>query len=563
MTWYMILLIVILAVLVVWVIIDIVVTLLTYNAMKVKAKQSQLAYEKLKKDLGIVTDSEVSFLIHPDRFGEMLSSCFSHNGFPRYRIVLLFLRLKAVIRLYKKEKILQTGAAAASLTLAGELAAEIGAIRNHSTVKPMVETDVAFAGLQVVRLYMMGYSKKQEVAAPRFASALRVDNALNGSFYKYRCADDRYFSAHVYYESQKAKLMKALGLTAKPEDFNLDGLKGDKKLVAAAVKNYPAEDLEKLAFDCGACGCVLRSHEQWQATDFGKAVCEMPLIRSEKVGDAPRKDYGRCGEDLPLKGIKVLDLTHIIAGPAASRILAEYGADVLLVRRGKFVGQEQAMLELDGWAGKNSIQLDFNVPEQLALCKELIKKADVVTYSYQNGVLDNFGLSREEIHRLNPNVIYGSLMCFSDTVWKDKPGWAPLAEDVTGLSIRNGSLKKPKNLNGVPLDYIPGFMLAIGVLNAIKQNLLAGGSYNVTGSLTRTAEWLHEISDEAEKKTPVATATSIKRLGLPQFSSVLVSVPETSVGPLLYPTPATVVVGQPSSIPAMTFHDGQTGFSGQ
>jgi uncharacterized membrane protein YjfL (UPF0719 family) len=219
MTWYMILLIVILAVLVVWVIIDIVVTLLTYNAMKVKAKQSQLAYEKLKKDLGIVTDSEVSFLIHPDRFGEMLSSCFSHNGFPRYRIVLLFLRLKAVIRLYKKEKILQTGAAAASLTLAGELAAEIGAIRNRSTVKPVVETDVAFAGLQVVRLYMMGYSKKQEVAAPRFASALRVDNALNGSFYKYRCADDRYFSAHVYYESQKAKLMKALKINGQTGRF--------------------------------------------------------------------------------------------------------------------------------------------------------------------------------------------------------------------------------------------------------------------------------------------------------------------------------------------------------
>ena len=78
----------------------------------------------------------------------------------------------------------------------------------------------------------------------------------------------------------------------------------------------------------------------------------------------------------------MLDLTHIIAGPACSRILAEYGADVLLVRRGDFKHQEQAMLEFDGWAGKHSIQLDFNVPEQLERAKQPIREADVVTYSY-------------------------------------------------------------------------------------------------------------------------------------------------------------------------------------
>ena len=560
MTWYMILLIVISAILLAFVLVDVLITILTYQAMRKKAVQSQRAYEKIKKDLGIDTDSDIEFLVHPDRFGEMLSACFHHNGFPRYRIVLLFLRLKAVIRLYKKEKILQTGAAAGALTLAGELAAEIGNIRNGVQSKPVVKTDVAFAGLQVVRLYMMGYSKKQEFAAPRFDSALRVDNALNGSFYKYQCADGRYFSAHVYYESQKAKLMKALKIETAPADFNLDSLKGDKKAVAAAVKAYNAEDLEKLAFDCGACGCVLRSRDEWETTDFGKAVCEMPLIRSVKVADIPKKIYGPCHGELPLKGIKVLDLTHIIAGPACSRVLAEYGADVLLVRRGKFIEQEQAMLELDGWAGKNSIQLDFNVPEQLELCKKLIKEADVVTYSYQNGVLDHFGLSREAIHELNPNIIYGSLMCFSDSVWKDKPGWAPLAEDVTGLSIRNGSKKKPKNLNGVPLDYIPGFMLAIGVLNAIKANLLQGGAYNVTGSLTRTAQWLHEVSDDDEKKVALTTKSKIVRASLPLFEEAVIPAKETAVGPLLYPTPATVVEGLPSSVTAMNFHDGQTGF---
>jgi len=564
MEWFQVLFFILAGILVAYLFIDTFTALLVYLALKKKGAQAQLAYEKMKKDLDIETASTVEFVVYPDRFTQMLVAAFRHNGFTRYRIVLLLLRLKAIFRLYKKEKILQTGASAASLTICADLACQIGDLRNGqaSPSAPTIKTDVAFAGLQVVRLYMTGYSKTQPFAKSRFDSALRVDNALNGSFYKYQCQDGKYFSAHVYYESQKAKFMKALNLPAKPEEFILDSLKKDRKTVAKFVKAYKAEDLEKLAFDCGACGCVLRSREEWEKTDFGAAVCSMPLIRSVRLGDSPKKDYGRCRGALPLAGIKVLDLTHIIAGPACSRILAEYGADVLLVRRGTFENQEQAMLELDGWAGKNSIQLDFENPEQLKTCKELIKKADVVIYSYQNGALDRFGLSREEIHLLNPNLIYGSLMCFSDTIWEDKPGWAPLAEDATGLSIRNGSRAKPKNLNGVPLDYIPGFILAIGVLNAIKMNLLNGGSYNVTGSLTRTAEWLHEVSDLDEKRIVLPTSTKIGRGNAPMWKKAVQEVQSTAVGTIFFPAPATYVEGLPSQVDVMRFTDGNLDWKG-
>jgi hypothetical protein len=103
-------------------------------------------------------------------------------------------------------------------------------------------------------------------------------------------------------------------------------------------------------------------------------------------------------------------------------------------------------------------------------------------------------------------------------------------------------------------------MLAIGVLNAIKANLLQGGAYNVTGSLTRTAQWLHEVSDDDEKKVALMTKSKIVRASLPLFEEAVIPVKETAVGPLLYPTPATVVEGLPSSVTAMNFHDGQTGF---
>ena len=139
-------------------------------------------------------------------------------------------------------------------------------------------------------------------------------------------------------------------------------LSQDKREMAEVVSRYDALDLEERSFACGACGCMIRSREEWEATEVGKAVKAMPLIRQEKESDGPVPDWGKPNSRGPLSGVKVLDLTHIIAGPACSRILAEYGADVLLVRRGTYVEQEQAMLEFDGWAGKNSIQLDFNIP---------------------------------------------------------------------------------------------------------------------------------------------------------------------------------------------------------
>ena len=527
------------------------------KAMMHKAEEARICYENLKKETGINPKSNVVFNVNNKRAVKMVSACFKDNPFPRVKVVLCYLRLKAVIRLFKKEKVKQTGPASAVLALNAAEADEIFEIRNESKNENPVVCDVAFAGLQVIRLYMMAYQGNDTFINERCTSGMRVNNALNGSFYKYKTLDSRYFSAHVYYESQKEKLMNALKFEKSPKNFTMNTLKEDKKNTASKVKAYKGLQLEELAFNSGACGCMLRDRCEWEASEVGKAVCNMPLFRLLKVSDAPVKNYGRSGKKGPLSGVKVLDLTHIIAGPACTRILAELGADVLLVRRGKFEKQEQAMLELDGWAGKHSIQLDFNVPSELKRAKELVKEADVIVSSYQYGVFDKFGLSCHDIHKLNPNVIYGSLMCFSDSVWRERPGWAPLAEDITGLSIRNGSRLKPKNLNGVPLDYIPGFILASGILKAIKLTLLYGGAYNVTGSLTRTAYWLHECTDICHKKEFSELDSEIKEgLDYKIWEEVLKEVFNNAVGTVKFPSPATYQKGQADQIQNMNFTDG-------
>ncbi len=220
------------------------------------------------------------------------------------------------------------------------------------------------------------------------------------------------------------------------------------------------------------------------------------------------------------------------------------------------------MLELDGWAGKNSIQLDFNIPKELERAKELVKEADIVICSYQNGALDRFGLSENDIHDLNPNVIFGSLVCFSDSVWQTRPGWAPCAEDITGLSVRNGSLENPVNLNGVPLDYIPGMILFSGIMRALKLQITEGGAYSVHGSLTRGGYWLHECTDlwENGKKPNQKNSTLSKEHSVKIWEQVFHKVENTAVGDVYFPAPATFVGESANVFDNMHFTDGNHGF---
>lgn len=534
---------------------------MSQKVLEHKAMQAQVIFDDLTEKFGIKAIPTV-FVADPHREAQFRQACLKNNPFPPpVNVTILKKRVPAVDLLFQEEKVLQTPAIAAVLAACSSVATEIGELRGDDVSGAETICDVAYAGMQAIRLYMAGH-KGKAFAKSRVMSAIRVNNAFNGSFFKYRAKDGRYVSFHVYYQNQQVKLAAALPYSKPGEKYTMLSMSRDKKEMASVVGRYSALDLEDRSFACGACGCMIRSREEWESTEVGKAVIAMPLIRQEKEFESAVPEWGKPNSRGPLSGIKVLDLTHIIAGPACSRILAEYGADVLLVRRGSFVEQEQAMLEFDGWAGKNSIQLDFNVPEQLARCKELIKEADIITYSYQNGALDKFGLSEAEIRKLNPNVIYSNLMCFSDTVWKDRPGWAPLAEDITGLSVRNGTLEKPVNLNGVPLDYFPGFILALGTLLAVVRKLREGGGYKVTTSLTRGAQYLHECTDLCEKGTGGPHNSSVAHhCDESVWDSVLQNVAGCAIGTAGFPGPGTINTVYPSNPRNLKFMDGQTGWN--
>lgn len=524
-----------------------------------KAEDASLIYDDLKTRFQL-EDHDITFYADENKHETLKANIRKPNPFPfPLDAVIRSKRKPAVEQLFEKENIVQTAAIAATLTAIQALGLEIGALRGDKTEDAEIHTDIAYSGFQAVRLYFCDYQNKVFTKS-RNQSAVNVDNSFNGSFFKYTAKDDRQVSFHAYYQSQVAKLSKALKMKKSYEKYTLFSLPFDKKELAKKCRQYNAEELQELAFDCGACGCKIQTREEWENSEVGKAVMAMPLVRIESEGNGEVFRLDSNTERGPLAGIKVLDLTHIIAGPCCSRLLAELGADVLMIRRKDYCHQEQAMLELDGWGGKNSIQLDFNKEEELQKAKELIRGADVITLSYQHGCFDHFGLSYEEIRRLNPNVIFSELVCFSDSVWYTRPGWAPLAEDITGLSIRNGSKEKPVNLNGVPLDYFPGMLLALGTLKAIKNRLTDNGVYHVMTSLTRGAQYLHEVSDFVREKKVTEVGIKEEKPKDDIWKDSYVYVENTGIGKVGFPVPGSINTYYGFNKENLNFHSGQTNF---
>ncbi len=199
------------------------------KVMGKKALQAIMCYADLLDRLDVEVDSKVIFNLSDSRQKQIQKACHTNNPFPGVlKPVLLSLRKKAVKRLYEDERVLQTGPAAAILALDQALLQDIANIRSGSKENLPIICDVDMAGLQVVRLYMSSYSGNREFIKARYNSAMRVDNALNGSFYKYKTKDGRKFSAHVYYESQKKIMMETLGIKKAPEKFVFGSLFFDK-----------------------------------------------------------------------------------------------------------------------------------------------------------------------------------------------------------------------------------------------------------------------------------------------------------------------------------------------
>jgi crotonobetainyl-CoA:carnitine CoA-transferase CaiB-like acyl-CoA transferase len=221
-------------------------------------------------------------------------------------------------------------------------------------------------------------------------------------------------------------------------------------------------------------------------------VASLPLMEIVKIGEAPREPLPRG--DRPLSGVRVLDLTRVLAGPTCARTLAEHGADVLKITAAHLpnIGYQ----EYDTGHGKLSAHLDLREPKDVDTLRGLVAEADVFSQGYRPGTLGARGFSPEALSGLRPGIVVVSLCAFSHVgPWASRRGFDTVVQTVSGITSRQGQLfpgkePGPQFYPVSAIDYLTGYLMAFGAMVALGRRAREGGSWLVRISLAQTGRWL-------------------------------------------------------------------------
>ncbi|MFD5540500.1 CoA transferase [Streptomyces sp. NPDC127079] len=301
---------------------------------------------------------------------------------------------------------------------------------------------------------------------------------------------DGWVRTHANYPHHTARLRAALGLPddASPQD------------VAARIAERPAVAVEDAAHAVGGLAVALRSPGEWAAHGQAVEVAARPLVERGRLDGAHARalaplDAG-AAPLLPAAGLRVLDLTRVLAGPVATRTLGLLGADVLRLDAPWL--PELADQHADTGFGKRSATLDLATDR--AVFEELLASADVVVTGYRPGSLDRFGLTPEALAERRPGLVVAQVSAWGAYgPWGGRRGFDSLVQVATGIAETEGSADRPGALPAQALDHGTGYLLAAGVLRALTEQSYDGGSRFVRLALARTARWLStELEPEPE-----------------------------------------------------------------
>jgi hypothetical protein len=252
---------------------------------------------------------------------------------------------------------------------------------------------------------------------------------------------------------------------------------------------------------------MMRSMAEWAQHLQSAAIASLPLMEIVKIGDSPLEKLPE-GER-PLSGIRVLDLTRVLAGPTCARTLAEHGADVLKITASHIAARDDQ--EYDTGHGKLSARLDLRQSQDLDALKGLVREGDVFSQGYRPGTLANRGLSPEELAAVRPGLAYVSLCAFSHKgPWASRRGFDTVVQNVSGITTRQGELfpgaePGPQFYPVSAIDYLTGYLMAFGAMVALARRVREGGSWLVRISLAQTGRWLvgrGEVPETALKDVP-------------------------------------------------------------
>jgi crotonobetainyl-CoA:carnitine CoA-transferase CaiB-like acyl-CoA transferase len=361
------------------------------------------------------------------------------------------------------------GAAAQSTVAAAALAAcELGHLRG--VARQQVGVDMQHAALECTGWYSVD------------GRAPEIWEAFSGL---YRCADGwvRIHANFAHHRDGALRLMK------------LDPATATRAEAEAVMATWRALDFEDAAAAQGLVATALRRFDEWDATPHAQAIAAQPLFTIERIGDAPPFALPPLREDQrPLSGLRVLDLTRILAGPVGGRALAAHGADVMLVNSPRLPNIEAIA---DTSRGKLSVHADLHSDEGRAALQRLVADAHVFVQGYRPGGMAALGFGPADLAQRRPGIVCVSLTAYgTQGPWAHRRGFDSLVQTAMGFNHAEGEAAgdgKPKPLPMQILDEATGYLIAFGAAAALWRQQQEGGSWHVQVSLAQTGHWLRSL----------------------------------------------------------------------
>ncbi|GAA4474390.1 CoA transferase [Rhodococcus olei] len=290
-------------------------------------------------------------------------------------------------------------------------------------------------------------------------------------------ASDGWVRTHANYPHHRTRLLAALDL---PAD-------ADPGTVSTRIGELTAQDVEDRCADADAVAARVRTEREWAEHPQGLASADGPLVSSTATSAPPSVVALSVADPArPLAGLRVLDLTRVLAGPVAARDLALLGAQVLRVDPPHL--HEIDWQHRDTGQGKRSTLLDLTVAEELETLRELLSTADVLVTGYRPGSLDRFGLHER------PGLVHASVSAWGTTgPWAGRRGFDSIVQAASGISLVEGGVH-PGALPVQALDHASGHLLAAGIVDALALRGTGGGGREVSVSLARTARTLLDLT---------------------------------------------------------------------